>query len=168
MTEQHEVTRLVDAYCGSGLIALSVGAEIGVGIDIDRHLIRWARINAKLNNKEGVQFHVGDCSDVFSKVCTFNGHETCVVMDPPAKGTIMLFIVINVTLGCDTLFLEQLIKFSPRAIIYVSCDPKTQVRDLLVLKERYRAIKVQPFDMFPQSFHIENVVTMILKEEFLK
>jgi len=73
-----------------------------------------------------------------------------VILDPPAK-------------GCSKGFLDQLVKFGPRVIIYVSCQPRSQVRDLKMLVGMYDIVEVQPFDMFPQTFHVENVITLVRK-----
>ena len=89
----------------------------------------------------------GDAAAIFAGV-DFPPGETVVVIDPPRK-------------GCDESFLQQLFAFGPRAVVYVSCDPATQMRDLRrFLAAGYAPTAVQPFDLFPQTRHLECVVTL--------
>ncbi len=139
---------LVDAYCGSGLFCLTAASHFkeAVGIEISVSSIDWAKRNAKQNKIENCQFTQGDATDIFAEV-TFNPSKTAVVIDPPRKGS-------------SPEFLEQLIAFGPKRVVYVSCNPATQIRDLEQMKEHYDITRIQPFDLFPQTKHLECVVTL--------
>lgn len=143
---------LVDAYCGSGLFALTAAAafERVAGVEISETSIRFARENAAANGIANAAFQAGDASAIFAGLPAlgFAANETVVVIDPPRK-------------GCDENFLHQLFAFGPRAVVYVSCDPATQMRDLRRFAARgYALTAVQPFDLFPQTRHLECVVTL--------
>ena len=140
---------LIDAYCGSGLFALSVGRhfEGAVGVEISEKAVGYARNNAQLNGLEGCKFQVGDAAQIFHQV-EFPAVETVVVIDPPRK-------------GCSPGFLKQLFAFGPARVIYVSCHPATQMRDLGAFQQSgYRICRLQPIDLFPQTRHIENIATL--------
>ena len=140
---------LIDAYCGSGLFALTAApafAEV-LGIEISESSVHFAKENAASNNLTNATFRAGDAAALFEGL-TFPAGETVVVIDPPRK-------------GCDESFLQQLFTYSPRAVVYVSCDPATQMRDLVHFNRAgYRVTAVQPFDLFPQTRHLECVVTL--------
>lgn len=141
---------LVDAYCGSGLFALSAAAhfEQVAGVEISQRAIEWARTNAAANHLENIRFIAGQAEAIFDGL-EFDGQDTAMIIDPPRS-------------GCDELFIRQLINFAPVRLVYVSCEPTTQARDLKMLIDDggYRILRVQPFDLFPQTRHIENVVTL--------
>jgi 23S rRNA (uracil1939-C5)-methyltransferase/tRNA (uracil-5-)-methyltransferase len=140
---------LVDAYCGSGLFALgAAGAfERVTGVEISASSVEFARANAVANGIANASFQVGDAAAIFSGL-DFPSGETAVVIDPPRK-------------GCDEGFLDQLLAFGPRTVVYVSCDPATQMRDLKrFLAAGYALAAVQPFDLFPQTRHLECVITL--------
>jgi 23S rRNA (uracil1939-C5)-methyltransferase/tRNA (uracil-5-)-methyltransferase len=140
---------LVDAYCGSGLFALASAKafERISGVEVSESSVAFARENAAANGIANATFLAGDASAIFAGL-DFPGDDTVVVIDPPRK-------------GCDELFLRQLFSFRPRAVVYVSCDPATQMRDLKgFLEEGYSATAVQPFDLFPQTRHLECVITL--------
>ncbi len=140
---------LVDAYCGSGLFALTAAPafEQVSGIELSATSINFARENAAANGIANATFQAGDASAIFAGL-TFPPRETVVVIDPPRK-------------GCDENFLNQLFAFGPRAVVYVSCDPATQMRDLKHFTAKgYTLTAVQPFDLFPQTRHLECVVTL--------
>ena len=141
---------LVDAYCGSGLFALSCASafERVAGIELSATSIKFATENAAANGITNTTFQAGDAAQIFAGL-TFPPAETAVVIDPPRK-------------GCDESFLGQLFAFGPRAVVYVSCDPATQMRDLKgFLAAGYRLTAVQPFDLFPQTRHLECVITLV-------
>ena len=145
---------LVDAYCGSGLFALTAAPEFErvAGIEISESSVRFARENASANGIANATFQAGDAAQIFAGLAAhapaFAPGDTAVVIDPPRK-------------GCDESFLQQLFAFGPRAVVYVSCDPATQMRDLrLFLSAGYRLIAAQPFDLFPQTRHLECVLTL--------
>lgn len=142
---------LVDAYCGSGLFALAAAAafERVQGIEISESSIRFARENAAANGITNAAFTAGDAAAVFADLDpTFRANDTAVVIDPPRK-------------GCDENFIRQLLGFGPRAVVYVSCDPATQMRDLRhFLAAGYLLSTAQPFDLFPQTRHLECVLSL--------
>jgi len=142
---------LVDAYCGSGLFALASARafERVVGVEVGESSAAFARENAAASGIANATFLTGDASSIFSGL-DFNGGDAAVVIDPPRR-------------GCDEAFLGQLLAFRPRAVVYVSCDPATQMRDLRrFLAAGYAASAVQPFDLFPQTRHLECVITLAL------
>jgi tRNA/tmRNA/rRNA uracil-C5-methylase (TrmA/RlmC/RlmD family) len=145
---QGEVTHLVDAYCGSGLFCLSAAGAFteAVGIEVSESSIDWAKRNASQNGIENCRFIQGDATGIFTEV-RFPAGKTAVVIDPPRKGS-------------SPEFLEQLIAFAPRRVVYVSCNPATQIRDLEILKTHYHITRIQPFDLFPQTRHLECVITL--------
>jgi 23S rRNA (uracil1939-C5)-methyltransferase/tRNA (uracil-5-)-methyltransferase len=140
---------LVDAYCGSGLFALTAARafERVVGIEVSEPSIKWARDNAAANNLANCAFLAGDAASIFAQV-DFPPGETAVVIDPPRRGS-------------DESFLRQLAEFGPRTVVYVSCNPATQMRDLpALIAAGYQLREVQPFDLFPQTKHLECVITL--------
>jgi tRNA/tmRNA/rRNA uracil-C5-methylase (TrmA/RlmC/RlmD family) len=143
---------LVDAYCGSGLFALSAASafERVMGIEISESSVRFARENAVANRIENATFVAGDAGAIFAGLDpAFTPREIAVIIDPPRK-------------GCDESFLRQLFAFGPRSVVYVSCDPATQMRDLKsFLAAGYRLTAAQPFDLFPQTRHLECVLTLV-------
>ena len=141
---------LVDAYCGGGLFGLSAASKFKqvMGIEISREGFEGARTNARINRIENAQFLLGDATSIFQEVQEYSG-SAALIIDPPRR-------------GCDPDFLKQAIAFSPTRIVYVSCEPATQARDAQVLIEAgYRAVSAQPFDLFPQTRHVENVLTLL-------
>jgi tRNA/tmRNA/rRNA uracil-C5-methylase (TrmA/RlmC/RlmD family) len=129
---------LVDAYCGSGLFALSCAPAFQkvAGIELSETSIKFATENAAANGIANATFKAGDAAQIFAGL-DFPPADTAVVIDPPRK-------------GCDESF------------VYVSCDPATQMRDLKgFLAAGYRLTAVQPFDLFPQTRHLECVITLV-------
>lgn len=140
---------LVDAYCGSGLFALSAAGafERVAGVEISETSIAFAKQNAAANGIANASFLAGDAAAIFAGL-EFPAADTAVIIDPPRK-------------GCDESFLNQLFAFGPRVVVYVSCDPATQMRDLRhFLEAGYTLTAVQPFDLFPQTRHLECVITL--------
>jgi 23S rRNA (uracil1939-C5)-methyltransferase len=141
---------LVDAYCGSGLLGLAAAPrfERVVGVEVSASAVTWARENAGRNGRTNCEFVAADASAVFAAV-PFAGADAAVIVDPPRK-------------GCGDAFLAQLAAFAPRTIVYVSCNPETQARDIARLAASgYACLRVQPFDMFPQTKHVEAVATLV-------
>lgn len=148
---------LVDAYCGVGLFSLSTAKsfEQVAGVEISEPAVRWAQANATISGIKNVRFVIGKAEAIFNGL-KFPGEETAVVIDPPRK-------------GCDASFRSQLMQFRPQRIVYVSCDPATQARDLKeFVAGGYEITKIQPFDLFPHTRHIENVVSLSLVETFVE
>ena len=142
---------LVDAYCGSGLFALSAAPAFArvAGIEISESSVRFARGNAEANGIPNATFSAGDAAAIFAGLDpAFAPADTAVVIDPPRR-------------GCDEAFVRQLLAFGPRTVVYVSCDPATQMRDLRhFLAAGYTLAAAQPFDLFPQTRHLECVLTL--------
>lgn len=140
---------LVDAYCGAGVFAIC-GAdrfERCLGVDVNPASIRLAQANIALNAIDNCRFIEGNAEAILHAV-DFPAPETSVIIDPPRK-------------GCDETFLNQLFQFGPNRVVYVSCDPATQARDLKAfLANGYRVVEVQPVDLFPQTRHIENIAVL--------
>ncbi len=144
-----ENTLLVDAYCGGGLFGLSAASSFKkvVGIEISREGFEGARTNAQINRIENAQFFLGDAGTIFQEIPD-RTEPTALIIDPPRR-------------GCDPDFIRQAIEFFPQRIVYVSCEPSTQARDAQILiNAGYEAISSQPFDLFPQTRHVENVLTL--------
>ena len=149
----NSIRYLIDAYCGSGLFTITLSSlfSTSIGIDIAPSSIKAADENAKSNNLANATFMTADASALFARV-TFPAEETVVVIDPPRK-------------GCDDNFLQQLLRFGPRRVVYVSCNVHTQARDVGVLIEgkgagRYELESLRGFDFFPQTGHVEAVAVL--------
>ena len=144
---------LVDAYCGVGLFALSTARsfEQVAGIEISEPAVRWAQANCKISGIKNARFVIGKAEAIFDGL-KFPSEATAMVIDPPRK-------------GCDESFRQQLLQYRPQRLVYVSCDPATQARDLKdFIGGGYKITKVQPFDLFPHTRHIENVVSLSLED----
>ncbi|MDD4057628.1 MAG: 23S rRNA (uracil(1939)-C(5))-methyltransferase RlmD [Bacteroidales bacterium] len=143
---------LYDLYTGTGTIALFLASQVSkvVGVEYVPEAIEDAKINASLNNISNSVFYAGDMKDVISdSFIEINGKPDVIVLDPPRAGVHP--DVINV-----------IVKVRPSKIIYVSCNPATQARDISFMKDSYTVKKVQPVDMFPHTHHLENVVLLEL------
>ncbi len=139
-----------DLYTGTGTIAQFVArkAKKVIGVEAVPDAIEAAKQNAKLNNIENVEFFVGDMKKVFNEeFINTHGKPDVVITDPPRDG--MHGDVVG-----------QLLNLGAEKIVYVSCNSATQARDLALLDSKYKVLKVQPVDMFPQTHHVENVVLL--------
>lgn len=139
-----------DLYTGTGTIANFVArkAKKVIGIEYVPEAIEDAKVNSKINNIENTEFFAGDMKDILTAdFIAKHGHPDTIITDPPRAG--MHGDVINVILGA-----------SPNRIVYVSCNPATQARDLQLLDSDYKVVAVQPVDMFPHTPHVENVVLL--------
>lgn len=144
---------LIDAYCGSGLFTITLASlfSSSMGIDIAMGSIVSAKENATQNNVTNASFITADASALFQEV-QYPPEQTVVIIDPPRK-------------GCDDAFLQQLLRFSPIRVVYVSCNVHTQARDVGVLAQgnkesRYEIESLQGFDFFPQTSHVEGVAIL--------
>ena len=140
---------LLDAYCGSGLFGLTLAKnfEQVVGIELSETSADWARRNAKTNGIDNASFIASSAEALFADI-TFPPEQTSVLIDPPRK-------------GCSVDFLHQLFDFGPSRVVYVSCNPATQMRDLKSFLEKgYKIESIQPFDLFPQTRHLECVIAL--------
>ena len=145
--------RVYDLYTGTGTIANFVAgqAHCVTGIEYVPEAIEDAKVNSAINGIENTRFYAGDMKDILTEdFIARNGKPDVIITDPPRAG--MHPDVVNVILSA-----------SPKRIVYVSCNPATQARDLQLLDARYRVTAVQPVDMFPQTHHVENVVLLELK-----
>ncbi len=141
---------LVDAYCGSGLFALTLAKhfEQVAGVEVSETAAEAAARNAAKNGITNATFLAASAEAIFDQI-DFPAHETAVVIDPPRK-------------GCTREFLDQLAAFGPARVVYVSCDPATQVRDLAIMQEQgFKLEDIQPFDLFPHTRHLECVMTLV-------
>ena len=142
-----------DLYCGTGSIGLFVSKMAGkiVGVEVIDEAIADAKENAALNNIHHASFFAGDvvkiCDDAFFAA---NGRPDVIITDPPRA-------------GMHEKLVKKILDIAAPTIVYVSCNPATQARDLHLLDEKYAVTKVQPVDMFPHTHHIENVVQLKLK-----
>ncbi|WP_294395477.1 23S rRNA (uracil(1939)-C(5))-methyltransferase RlmD, partial [uncultured Clostridium sp.] len=140
-----------DAYCGTGTISLflSQKAKKVYGVEIVPQAIDNAKVNAEINNINNAEFYVGKAEEIIPRLIGDGIIPEVIVVDPPRK-------------GCDSKLLDALGKAEPRRIVYVSCDPSTLARDLKYLEnEGYKAVEVQPVDMFPMTKHVENVALLV-------
>ncbi len=142
-----------DLYTGLGSIALYLAGHSRqvVGVEEISAAIADARENALLNGIENVQFYAGDVKDIVSpEFMEQHGRPDVLVTDPPRA-------------GMHSKVIDILLELESPVIVYVSCNPSTQARDLQLLAEKYDVAKVQPVDMFPHTHHIENVALLRLK-----
>ena len=144
----------LDLYCGIGTIGIFASKYFKkvYGIEKVKQAIDDAKENAKINNVENIEFHVGDVEEILPQILkNINKTPNVVFVDPPRK-------------GLDNKTIDVLKKIQPEKIIYISCNPATLARDLKELEEKYLIKEIQPVDMFPYTSHVECVVAMILKE----
>lgn len=159
------MTHLIDCYCGSGLFALgsSSSFEHCVGIEVNEMAVEEARENAALNDIENCAFVSASAEAIFDPA-TLEGRSDLVVGDFPRETTVV--VVDPPRKGCSVEFLEQLNVYKPQRVVYMSCDPATQARDAkYLLSYGYEIVSVQPFDIFPQTRHIECLATFELKSQ---
>lgn len=139
-----------DLYTGTGTIANFVAhqAKKVVGIEYVPAAIEDAKINSQINTISNTDFFAGDMKDVLNdSFINENGKPDVIITDPPRA-------------GMHDAVTRKILEIEPERIVYVSCNPATQARDLQLLDEKYKVIKVQPVDMFPQTHHVENVVLL--------
>ncbi|RDB64621.1 23S rRNA (uracil(1939)-C(5))-methyltransferase RlmD [Gordonibacter sp. 28C] len=143
--------RAVDAYCGTGtigLVAAKHGAAQVTGVDSVASAIRDARENARHNGVENARFVVDDAGAFMRKAAAEGERPDVVLMDPPRAGS-------------SEEFLESLAACAPARVVYISCNPETQVHDVRHLERRgYRLRVLQPVDMFPHTDHIETIALL--------
>jgi len=141
---------LYDLYTGTGTIANFMAAKASsvVGIESVPESIEDAKLNAEINGIGNTQFFAGDMKDIFTdSFISENGRPDVIITDPPRA-------------GMHTKVVEQILKIAPKRIVYVSCNPATQARDVELLGKSYRVTKIQPVDMFPHTHHVENVALL--------
>ena len=142
-----------DLYCGTGSIGIFVSklAKKIIGVEMIADAIEDAKENAKLNNIQHAEFFAGDvikiCDDAFFAT---HGKPDVIITDPPRA-------------GMHDKLVKKILDIAAPTLVYVSCNPATQARDLRLLDEKYAVTRVQPVDMFPHTHHIENVAQLKLK-----
>lgn len=142
---------IYDLYTGTGTIANFVAKKAGkvIGIEYVPEAIEDAKVNSRINNIDNTEFYAGDMKDILTEeFISRHGRPDIIITDPPRAG--MHQDVVNVILGA-----------APKRIVYVSCNPATQARDLALLDKDYKVMAVQPVDMFPHTPHVENVVLLV-------
>jgi len=143
-----------DLYSGLGSIALYVAKHCKqvVGIEEIEAAVNDARINSKLNGIDNAVFYAGDVKDILTEnFAQEHGKPDLLITDPPRA-------------GMHPKVVDYLLKLEAPKLVYVSCNPATQARDLALLNEKYDLKKIQPVDMFPNTYHIENVALLELKK----
>ena len=143
-----------DLYTGTGTIALFLAGNCKrvIGIEYVEEAIADAKINAQYNGFDNTEFYAGDMAKVLtSEFIALHGRPDVVITDPPRA-------------GMHEKVVEQLLATESPKIVYVSCNPATQARDLKLLSDKYEVAKIQPVDMFPHTQHVENVVELRLKK----
>ncbi|KII86275.1 hypothetical protein PLICRDRAFT_43861 [Plicaturopsis crispa FD-325 SS-3] len=157
------LTHLIDAYCGSGLFAITLSEHFDTiaGIELSADSIKYAKHNAQLNGiPEGkCSFRAGDAAHLFTTVQDFPPEQSVLIIDPPRK-------------GCDESFINQLLAFKAKTVVYVSCNVHTQARDIgMILNRgtegggeggRYVLESLRGFDLYPQTAHVESVAVLRL------
>ncbi len=142
-----------DLYCGTGSIGIFVSKLVRkiIGVEAVSDAVKDANENCRLNNIQHASFICGDvievCDEHFFKI---NGKPDVIITDPPR-------------MGMHEKLVYKLLQMEAPVIVYVSCNPATQARDIALLDEKYNVEKIQPVDMFPHTHHIENVVQLKLK-----
>ncbi len=147
-----------DLYTGAGTIANFIAGKVRevVGVEYVPTAIEDAKINSSINNITNTKFYAGDIKDVLNAdFVAEHGKPDVIITDPPRAG--MHPDVVN-----------RLMEIEAEKIVYVSCNPATQARDLLVLKEKYDVVKIQPVDMFPHTQHVENVVLLEIRDLLIR
>lgn len=142
--------RVIDAYCGIGTIGIAASdkAKEVIGTEINKDAVHDAKINAKINNVSNIRFFAEDAGEFMSELAENDESADVVFTDPPRA-------------GCSRKFLDSLLNLSPEKIVYISCDIETQARDVHYLtKNGYKVRACRPFDMFPHTRHIENIILL--------
>ena len=139
-----------DLYTGTGTIANYIADNAGrvIGIEYIEDAVKDAVINSELNDIKNTRFIAGDIKSVLNgQFISDNGHPDVIITDPPRA-------------GMHGEVIKQIIAASPVKVVYISCNPSTQARDIALMSEHYRVVKVQPVDMFPHTHHVENVLLL--------
>jgi 23S rRNA (uracil1939-C5)-methyltransferase len=140
-----------DLYTGIGTLALIAAKKSKqvIGLEYVEEAIEDAKENAKLNNIENTEFFAGDMKDILTEdFFNLHGRPNVIITDPP-RGGMHEDVIKNILLA------------SPERIVYVSCNPATQARDIQLLSEKYQITGIQPVDMFPHTHHVENIACLV-------
>ena len=144
---------VLDAYCGTGTIGIIASPRAGrvVGVEVNADAVKDAKVNAQLNGVENVEFYEDDAGKFMVKEAQRGAQYDVVIMDPPRA-------------GASQEFLKCLVTLAPKKVVYISCNPETQARDVaFLIKNGYRVKKIQPVDMFPHTEHVECIVSLVRK-----
>lgn len=142
-----------DLYTGTGTIAnfIAASSKKVIGIEYVEEAVADAKTNSEINNITNTVFFAGDMKNILSEqFFNTNGKPDVIITDPPRA-------------GMQEDVIRMIIAASPEKIVYISCNPSTQARDILVLSDKYSVADVQPVDMFPHTHHVENVVLLKMK-----
>ena len=145
--------RVLDAYCGIGTISLIAAdhAKEVIGVELNRDAVKDAIANSKKNNVRNARFFCDDAGRFMTQLAEEGEKMDVVIMDPPRSGS-------------DEAFLNSVCKLKPKTVVYISCNPVTQKRDLKVLAAGgYQVKEIQPVDLFPQTAHCENICLLMRK-----
>lgn len=139
---------VLDAYCGVGVIGILLSSKVKkvVGIESNYEALGFAKQNAKLNDCTNIEFKYADANQYLpSSPYKFD----VLIVDPPRE-------------GLQRIFIDSILTNAPKTIVYISCNPITQVRDLRGLLKQYRIVSIQPIDMFPHTVHVETIAILQL------
>ena len=139
-----------DLYTGTGTIANFVASQARkvVGIEYVPEAIEDAKLNSQVNGIDNTLFYAGDMKDILTdEFVEHHGRPDVMIIDPPRA-------------GMHTDVVKVIMRAEPERIVYVSCNPATQARDIALLDSKYKVVEVQPVDMFPHTHHVENVVRL--------
>ena len=148
--EEGEGPLVYDLYTGTGTIANFVARQARrvIGIEYVPEAIEDAKVNSQINGIGNTEFFAGDMKDILNRDFIMqHGRPDVIITDPPRA-------------GMHAAVVDAILFAAPRRIVYVSCNPATQARDLQLLDSQYRVVRIQPVDMFPHTQHVENVVLL--------
>jgi len=143
----------IDAYCGIGTIGMILSKKVNqvIGVESNRNAIKDAINNARMNNLNNIQFVCDDASHFMTLLAKERQKIDIIIMDPPRSGS-------------TKEFMDAVYKLKPKQIVYISCDPITQIRDILYFKKLgYDTKEMYLYDMFPRTKHIESIVCLSMK-----
>ena len=141
---------VIDAYCGIGTIGIvaAKNAKQVIGVELNRDAVHDAIANAKLNDTKNIRFYCADAGEFMVNMAADGEKADVIFMDPPRAGS-------------DKAFLSSVVTLAPKKIVYISCNPETQARDIAFLvRNGYKVKKIQPVDMFPHTSHAECIALL--------
>ena len=146
---------VLDAYCGTGTIGLAAAGKAAqvLGVELNAAAVRDAQANARHNHIQNARFVCADAGEYMNRLAQEHASPDVVFMDPPRSGS-------------TPEFLAALGRLAPSRVVYISCDPSTQARDIaLLVREGYRMVRATPVDMFPYTEHLESVALLVRTEK---
>ena len=155
MANLNKDMNVIDAYCGVGTISIFAAREAKkvYGVELNKNAIIDARLNAKINNINNIEFLADDATNFMTHLAKNKEKVDIVIMDPPREGSTKQFI-------------NAIGYLKPRKVIYISCDPKTLKRDLYLFSENDYVIKsIEGVDMFPKTQHVETICLLNRKND---